>query len=99
MYCCCGWNSFFLFRNFPLESHKKIAVFKLVLTGGGGLSLDVELFSVDNGSPALTFCGKDSFLPDIVEFLSKEKQSVVKAKRSGLQVRMRSIKDIEQLVT
>lgn len=54
---------------------------------------------MDNGSPALTFCGKDSFLPDIVEFLSKEKQSVVKAKRSGLQVRMRSIKDIEQLVT
>lgn len=97
MYCCCGWNSFFLFRNFPLESHKKIAVFKLVLTGG--LSLDDELFSVDNGSPALTFCGKDSFLPDIVEFLSKEKQSVVKAKHYGLLVRMRSIKDIEQLVT
>ena len=35
--CCCGWNSFFLFRNFPLESHKKIAVFKLVLTGGAVL--------------------------------------------------------------
>ena len=58
-----------------------------------------ELFSVNNGSPALTFGGKDSFLPDIVEFWSKEKQSVVKGKRSGLLVRMRSIKDIEQLVT
>lgn len=58
-------------ENFPFESHKKIPV----LTGGG-LSLEDELFSVDDASPALTCGGKDLFSPDIVEFWSKEKQSV-----------------------
>ena len=54
-------------------------MFDLVVTGGGGgkLSLDDELFSVDGASHVLTFGGKDSFSPDIAEFWSREKRYAV----------------------